>query len=180
MKLSALLGLLRKTIRVTILLTIAIFVLCPSTTFAQSFFAVPPCQVLNTTGGTPMSAGAPLTLALAKLNCNIPGSATAVSLNLEVTNPTTDGFLTLQPPGIPYTGTTNINFRAHQSIANNAIQMVSSDGNASFVTIFGNAGGPATTDLVIHVNGYFSADTAPASVAAVGPLLYQAVSSCRI
>ncbi|MGW3178236.1 hypothetical protein ACWDD9_03070 [Kitasatospora sp. NPDC001119] len=86
----------------------------------------------------------------------VPTDATAVVVNVTVTDPTADGFVTLgSAPGAPGTkpATSSINFRPGQTVSNLvtvATGPVSHD--VPWLTLYNNAG---TTDVVLDVVGYF-------------------------
>jgi hypothetical protein len=52
------------------------------------------------------------------LSLTIPGTATAVVLNVTVTGPATGGFLTVFPDGQPLPAVSNLNFTAGETISN--------------------------------------------------------------
>jgi hypothetical protein len=98
---------------------------------AASFYTLTPCRVIDTRdpvgsyGGPALSSEGTRVFALAG-QCGIPSSATAVAVNLAVTQPTNGpGFLTLYPAGQPRPLASSINFRAGQTRANNAILALS-------------------------------------------------------
>jgi hypothetical protein len=82
--------------------------------------------------------------------CGIPADATAISVNVTVTNPSAGGHLTFYPSGEAPPLVSTINYRAGQTRANNAILLLSPAGDfdvacASFGTV----------DFILDVNGYF-------------------------
>jgi hypothetical protein len=79
------------------------------------------------------------------------GSVTAVVLHVTVTNPTAAGFLIIYPDGTTRPTTSNLNAPAKGLVSNTTIVPVGADGKVDF---FYQAG---TTDLVVTVQGYFSA-----------------------
>ncbi|ROQ96934.1 hypothetical protein EDE04_3406 [Streptomyces sp. 2132.2] len=87
----------------------------------------------------------------------VPASATAVALNVTVTNPREDGHLTAYPSGQQAPNTSNLNFKAKQTIANAAVIPLGPDGK---VNIFNGAW--AGTDVIVDVVGYYSPDSAGA------------------
>jgi hypothetical protein len=74
----------------------------------------------------------------------------AVVLNLTATDTTTVGYLTAYPSGTANPGTSNLNFKAGQTVPNRVIAMLGSDGQVSIFNGFGNA------DVVVDVSGWFT------------------------
>ncbi|MEU1287887.1 hypothetical protein [Kitasatospora sp. NPDC005856] len=91
-------------------------------------------------------------------NCTsvVPSDITAVVVNVTVTNPTADGFVSLLPTaGPPGTrpATSSINFKAGQTVSNLVTVAVGPvDRAAPWLTLYNNAG---TTDVVLDVVGYY-------------------------
>ncbi|MDD9377800.1 hypothetical protein M8Z33_14250 [Streptomyces sp. ZAF1911] len=81
----------------------------------------------------------------------VPAGATAVALNLTVTNPRSAGHLTAYPAGKPAPTTSNVNFTAGQTVANAVIVPVGADGK---ITIRNGGWNPA--DVVVDVVGSYS------------------------
>ncbi|APU42809.1 MULTISPECIES: hypothetical protein [unclassified Streptomyces] len=80
----------------------------------------------------------------------IPADATAVALNVTVTNPREAGHLTVYPSGGSVPITSNVNFRAGQTVANSVIVPVGTDGSVSFRNGAWNG-----TDVIVDVVGYY-------------------------
>ena len=124
-----------------------------------SFYTLTPCRILDTRdpagtwGGPALASGAtrvfPITSNMGA-PCNVPSTAKSVSVNITVTQPTAPGHLILFPGGTP-PGVSNINFRAGQTRANNAISPLSATGTLSVTD--GQSSG--TTHFILDVNGYF-------------------------
>lgn len=126
------------------------------------YYTLVPCRVADTRGpigpygGPALVAGEPRLFTLAG-RCGIPETATAVSLNLTVTQPTALGHVTVYPAGSPQPATSTLNYRPGQTRANNAIVSVGSTG--AITVVCGQASG--TTHFIIDVNGYFRSSTSP-------------------
>ena len=114
------------------------------------FHAIPPCRVVDTRSGPPLSAGADRTLPVTGV-CLVPATATAVAGNLTVTQPTAAGFLTLFPAGTTLPTTSTINYSVGRTRANNGIFGLGFGG--ALVVHSGQASG--TTHLLLDVYGYF-------------------------
>ncbi|MFF1493238.1 PKD domain-containing protein [Streptomyces sp. NPDC058304] len=83
---------------------------------------------------------------------NVPASGvTAVALNVTVTNPRSDGHLTVYPSGQQAPTASNVNFTTGQTIANSVIVPVGPDGKISV-----RNGGWNPADVIVDVVGYYS------------------------
>jgi uncharacterized protein (DUF1800 family) len=124
---------------------------------ATSFYTVTPCRVLDSRlpigplGGPSLAAGATRVFAVAG-QCGISTNAVAVSANLTVTNPASLGNLIFSPAGAAIPATSNINFGARQTRANNAILLLGAAGGVAASARLGSG----TTDVIVDVNGYFA------------------------
>ncbi|MEU6865275.1 hypothetical protein ABZ924_18690 [Streptomyces sp. NPDC046876] len=87
-----------------------------------------------------------------------PG-ATAVALNVTVTNPKSDGHLTVFPSGQSAPTASNLNFTTGQTVANSVIVPVGPDGK---ISVRNGAWNP--TDVIVDVVGYYSKDSTNAFV----------------
>ncbi len=120
------------------------------------FYTLTPCRIIDTrdpvgpVGGPALAAGATRVFPITGPPCNVPLAAKSVSVNITVTQPTAPGHLILFPGGTP-PGVSNINFRAGQTRANNAIVSLSPTGTISVTD--GQSSG--TTHFILDVNGYF-------------------------
>ncbi|MBT2479701.1 PKD domain-containing protein [Streptomyces sp. ISL-94] len=84
----------------------------------------------------------------------IPAGATAVALNVTVTNPRAAGHLTVFPGGQAASTTSNLNFAAGQTVANSVIVPIGADGRIDV-----RNGSWAGTDVIVDVVGYYSPDS---------------------
>ena len=123
------------------------------------FYTVTPCRVVDTrnpdgpTGGPALAADSIRTFPVTGGVCGIPGTASAVSVNLTAGGAIAAGYLTLYPgdaAGPPVTS--NVNFSAAQTRAGNAVVPLATDGTGTIKVKNGSAG---TVHLVLDVNGYF-------------------------
>jgi hypothetical protein len=135
---------------------------------AQGFFTVVPCRMVDTRnaagplGGPALTSGQvrnfPLLTSACATGGLIPATAKALSLNLTVTNPTNGGSLTAFPGDAAGSATSVINFDPAETIANNAVLILSLAGDGSLsvkpaiVPIGGTQG---TVDFIVDVDGYF-------------------------
>ena len=122
--------------------------------YPKSLNTVPPCRVVDTRdppgpwGGPPLG-GPDRTFVLAG-RCGIPAGARAVSANLTVVQPGTDGFLSIYPGSGATPTSSLINFRAGQVRANNAVLMLGAAGDV--VVRNGSSG---SVHFLLDVSGYF-------------------------
>ena len=117
------------------------------------FVALGPSRVLDSrigTGGytTPWGPGQTRALAVGGVS-PVPADATAVVLNLTVTNPTVASYVTAWPAGTGLPTASNINFTAGATIANLVTVRVGAGGAIDLFNLFGR------TDLVADVVGYY-------------------------
>jgi sugar lactone lactonase YvrE len=124
---------------------------------AASFYTLTPCRVIDTRnpagpyGGPALASEATRVFGLAG-QCGVPSGATAVAVNITVTQPTNGpGFLTAYPAGGVRPLTSVINFRAGQTRANNAILPLSGSGGLS---VYCQQGG-GMAHFILDVTGYF-------------------------
>ncbi|WP_416876057.1 hypothetical protein [Kitasatospora sp. SC0581] len=108
----------------------------------------------------------------------VPTESTAVLVNVTVTNPTADGYVSLSSAaGAAGTApaTSSINFRAGQTVSNLVTVAVGdlwSSGYTRTVTLYNNAG---TTDVVLDVVGYYT----PTATDKYGPLAPTRIADSR-
>lgn len=98
--------------------------------------------------GYPLSAGQVLEVQVAGGSTGVPSTAEAVSLNVTVTQPNGQGYLTVYPCGRGRPATSNVNYTAGQTVANNVTVGVGSGGKVCVYTL-------ATAHVVVDYSGYF-------------------------
>jgi hypothetical protein len=123
---------------------------------ATSFHTVTPCRRVDTRsaslgGPQPLAAGSLTRFALVGGSCAVPATATAVSLNLTVTAPTTAGHVRLFPAGGAEPLASALNYTAGLTRANNAI--VGLGGAGEIAVRVSQASG--TAHVIVDVDGYF-------------------------
>jgi hypothetical protein len=79
----------------------------------------------------------------------------AVVVNVTVTGPTADSFLTAWPAGQTRPLASNLNYLPNQTVPNTAIVKIGQDGK---VNLFNNSG---STDVVVDVGGWYGSDGDP-------------------
>jgi hypothetical protein len=129
----------------------------PTSTPATGFLhTLVPCRVLDTRnsngpyGGPALSQGPARTFVIAG-QCAVPPTAQSVVVNLTVTQPSAAGFLTVYAAGSAAPLASNINYRAGQTRANNAIVTLGPSGDIAVA-----CGQPSgTVHFILDVSGYF-------------------------
>ena len=123
---------------------------------AASFNTVTPCRIVDTRrasgalGGPALSAGATRSFVVAG-QCGVPVTAHSIAVNVTVTSPGADGFLTVYPASQTAPPSSTLNFRAGQTRANNAIVTLGGSGDIRVLN-----GQPAgTVHFILDVTGYF-------------------------
>jgi hypothetical protein len=135
-------------------------------TAAGRFYALIPNRSLDTrinpstTGAiTPVAPGGTATLTL-RNQTPTDSHFSAVLVNVTATNATSEGYFTVYPAGSTRPTSSNLNFKAGQTVANAVIAKLGpTAAGGSAITVF-NAFG--STDLIIDVFGYFDDGTTPA------------------
>ena len=79
----------------------------------------------------------------------IPTTAKAAVVNVTVTDPTSDGFLTVWPCGSPQPLASNLNYSAGQTIPNLVISQLGTGGTICIAA-------QATTNIVADIDGWFA------------------------
>lgn len=130
------------------------------TTLVQAdgeFTSLAPARILDTrttTGGINHAVGQTPVAVQVTGQGGVPASGVkAVVMNVTVTGSTANAFLTVWPSGIARPNTSNLNFAAGQTIANQVTVPVGVDGK---VLISANLG---TTHVIFDVAGYYSDQT---------------------
>jgi hypothetical protein len=86
---------------------------------------------------------------------NVPGSGVAaVAINLTITNPLDDGFLTASPSGVSVPNASNVNFSRGQTVAGLAFTRLGANGAANLFSF-------ASTNVIADVSGYFTGPPSP-------------------
>ena len=116
------------------------------------FSSVTPCRLIDTRqSGTPIPGGTSQNFIIPQLGgCGIPTSAQAYSLNVTVVPHGSLGYLTVWPAGLAQPGISTMNSRDGRTKAEAVIVQA---GTNDAVSIYASS----TTDVILDVNGYFSA-----------------------
>ncbi|BAS09037.1 extracellular serine proteinase [Arthrobacter sp. Hiyo4] len=136
---------------------------------AGGFVPRSPYRALDTRNGTggingPIGPGQTINVKLTGRG-GIPATGvSAVTLNITVTNPTAEGFVSAYAGGSAQPGTSNLNFVPGQTVPNSAITPVGADGTVNFTN-----NSPGTTHLIADLAGYYIAGT-PTVAGAFAPV----------
>lgn len=133
----------------------------------DAYFALDPVRILDTRlSGQSLNSGQSLDLDVVGTFQGevVPADATAVVLNITVTNTSTPGFLTVYPAGESLPEVSNVNWSSGETRANLGIIPIGPDHQIAIYNDLGH------TDVVLDLQGYF-APAAPGSTAgAYAPL----------
>jgi hypothetical protein len=130
---------------------------CPSSVLQLTFFALPPCRVLDTRNAAGSDAAAPV-LAPGESRafrtaqkCRIPVTAAALSVNVTVTLPAAPGQFTLYAADAALPVASQLSFSAGQTRAASTIVPLALD--ATGLRVQNASAGSA--HVIVDVNGYF-------------------------
>lgn len=135
-----------------------------------SYVALTPQRLLDTrTDQAPLGPNSTLNLQIGGVG-SVPTTATAVAINVTVTDTTAASFLSVYPTG-SQPSASNLNWGAGETGANLAVVPLSAGGS---VTFYNNLG---ETDLVVDLQGYFT--SAPGAGGDYLPLSPQRIADTR-
>jgi hypothetical protein len=100
--------------------------------------------------GGALTCGVERPLTIVGGTCGVPTDATAVSLNVTVTQPSATGNLRLYAAGTPPPTTSTLNYVGGQTRANNAVAPLSAGGQIAVL-----CAPTGTAHVIVDVNGYF-------------------------
>ncbi len=119
----------------------------PGPTVPGSFEPVEPCRLLDTRLDRRMSAGSTVEIDVAG-NCGVGNRAVVAAITVTAVNPSGDGFMTAYPAGVARPGTSVVNYRRSEVVANHQFVRLGSNGRLSLYTL-------TSTDAIIDVTGFF-------------------------
>ena len=134
-----------------------------------AFVAAGPTRLLDTrhgigTHGVVAKVGHnPLRLDVSQISGNPSVLPTAVVLNVTVTGSTVGSYLTVYPWDAGLPSTSNLNFTAGETVANQVTVPVASDGTVDF------SDGAGSTDVIADLAGYYTLDKAGSTYVTDGP-----------
>jgi hypothetical protein len=106
---------------------------------------------------TELATGSTTAVTVAGIN-GVPADAKAVAVNLTVTTPRREGYLTAFPCGTPVPATSNLNFKSDQTVAVSAIVNVGTNGQ---ICLYNNT----ETEAIVDVQGYLPANSSYQTIA---------------
>jgi subtilisin family serine protease len=134
------------------------------------FVPINPYRALDSRNGTggvagPIGAGQTISVQMAGRG-GMPARMSAVALNITVTDPSANGFITAYPGGTPLPGTSNVNYAPGQTVPNFAVTPVGADGTINFTNT-----SSGTVSLIADVSGYYltGTPTVPGALTPVTP-----------
>ncbi|WP_100837246.1 hypothetical protein [Kitasatospora fiedleri] len=126
---------------------------------ASGYTPVDPKRLLDTRNSGKVAAYGTVPVTI-PTNAQVPDNKfTAVALNVTVTNPGSDGHLTVYPSGQSLPTASNVNFTAGQTVANSVIVPVGPDGRIQVQN-----GAWKASDVIVDVVGYYTANSQSAYV----------------
>ena len=140
------------------------------------FVPVTPCRIADTRnptgafGGPPIAGGQTRNFAIPQSACGIPATAAAYSLNVTVVPNGQLNYLTVWPTGQPIPTVSLLNSIDGRTKANAAIVPAGTSGS---ISVFAYT--PASTNVILDINGYFVSSSQNASALAFYPL-----TPCRL
>jgi subtilisin family serine protease len=134
---------------------------------------VTPMRLWDTRQNGVIGAGKDLNVQVAG-TAGVPADATGVFLNVTVTEPQGDGYLTVYPSGENPPATSNLNFTTNLTVPNMVLVKVGANG---FISI--RNADPGTAHIVVDLQGYIIAGT-PTVTGAVVPISPVRVADTRL
>jgi hypothetical protein len=135
-----------------------------------TYHATTPTRILDTriglrSAGVPVAPGSEVVLQVAGLP-PVPANASAVVLNVTVTEPKAAGFVTVYPDGGARPIASNLNFVPNQTVPALVVVAVPSNGKVRFY----NQSPHGSVQLFADVSGYYTGADAPSGQGAFGVL----------
>lgn len=134
------------------------FAWIPEPPAASDFYTVAPCRLLNTQVSGPAPVSGQTSILDVHGACGVPVTATAVAVNVTVLQPAGPGRVSAHRGNVLAPGTSTINFAANQTLANNAIVPLATNGEGTLALTPFLVGGGAV-HVIVDVSGYFEEET---------------------
>ncbi len=122
----------------------------------SKYHALSPTRILDSRTGTgswngPLQAGLSRDLQVTGLGgaSNVPSNATAVAMNITVTDATQGSFVAVWPSGAPQPNSSNLNFGVGETIPNLVTVKLGAGGKVSFANAHGEV------NVIVDVVGYY-------------------------
>jgi hypothetical protein len=141
------------------------------------FKTLTPCRIVDTRNGTGgytglINNGQVVSFPIRNAQgCGVPTGATAIAVNLTVTDIFQSGWVALFPSDQGWSGISNINFSGGDFIANGAVVPLASSGTSDISALAAFAPGAQGANLILDVTGYFVSS---------GGVSFYAVTPCRV
>jgi len=123
-----------------------------STSGTSGYTAVSQVRLLDTRKTVAVAAGSTV-----KLSMSAYSGISAAVLNLTVVDATGNGYVTAYPDGGTEPATSNLNYLAGRTVANEVVVAVGSDGDIDFTN-----SGKGQADLIVDLSGYFTSGSGEA------------------
>lgn len=137
-----------------------------------SYFPLAPTRLLDTrTNGETLNTGSSLNLTVT--GGLVPNNATAVALNVTVTDTAAPSYLSVYPTGGSQPLVSNLNWNAGETVPNLVIVPIGQNGQ---VTFYNDAG---TTNLVVDLEGYFAPAITGSAQGSYVPLVPARITDTR-
>ena len=123
------------------------------------FYTLPPCRVIDTRnppvpsglGGPAMVGSSERIFQVSASACGIPATASAIAVNVTVTQSTAPGNLLIYPSGSPVPTASTINYTVGLTRANNAVVSL----NGGQIAVIAKQTSSSTAHFILDVTGYF-------------------------
>jgi hypothetical protein len=137
-----------------------------------AYTALTPTRLLDTrASGQPLGANGSLSLTVT--GGSVPAGATAVALNVSVTDTTASSYLSVYPAGETRPLLSNLNWVAGETVPNLVIVAVGVGGQVTFYNDQGS------TDLVVDLEGYFAPEPEGTTAGSYVPLTPARITDTR-
>jgi hypothetical protein len=144
-----------------------------ATSSGAAYTPLLPTRLLDTRkSGQTLGPSASLNLAVTGSD-GVPSDATAVALNLTVTDTTSASYLSVYPTAGTRPSVSTLNWVPGETVANSAIVPVGSDGKVSLYNHTGR------TDVVVDLEGYFAPEQPGSGAGAYVPLAPSRIADTR-
>jgi Tol biopolymer transport system component len=133
-----------------------VFAWVPAPPSTGDFFTLSPCRLIDTRQagqGPALVNGVPAVVDVHGV-CGVPSTARAVAVNVTVLEAQGPGRLTLHPGNLSTPNTSTINFQPGQTLANNALLALASNGEGTLGILPVVTGG-GTVHVIVDVSGWF-------------------------
>ncbi len=143
-----------------------------SATAGSAYTALTPSRLLDTRSSN-QTLGPNSSLNLTVTGGSVPATATAVALNVTVTNTTDSSYLAVYPAGGTRPLVSNLNWVMGETVPNLVIVPVGANGQ---VTIYNHTG---NTDVVVDLQGYFAPEASGSVAGQYSPLTPARITDTR-